>query len=453
MDELTFISSLIGTAILSIVAAVGVLLPRAKRRRLADDVVKESLQRQIDVERANVEALRAAQADAMQSLEASRVAAEASSRAKDAFLAMLGHELRNPLAPIQTALELMRMRPDLPNERERAVIERQTHHMMRLVDDMLDIARITRGKLELKRERAEVAELIARSIEIAAPAVEQRGHELVTEVQHGLVVDGDVARLVQVLANLITNAAKYTDPRGRVRVTATRDDAEAVVTVRDTGRGIDPALLPHVFEMFVQEPQNLGRPQGGLGLGLAIVRSIVELHGGTVSASSAGLGTGSEFTVRLPLATVIPTTCAASVSPSDESTHVQPKVLLVDDNEDAAELLADLLRSRGCVVHVARDSAEALHQATQVVPDVALLDIGLPVMDGYELARRLRELPTWSRVRLVALTGYGHDNDRRRSIDAGFQVHLVKPIDAATVAQVVWQGDLDREDAVPEAIN
>jgi CheY-like chemotaxis protein/two-component sensor histidine kinase len=333
------------------------------------------------------------------------------------------------------------------------VIERQTRQMMRLVDDMLDIARITRGKLELRRERAEVAELIARSIEIAAPAVEQRGHELVTEVRHSLVVDGDVARLVQVLANLITNAAKYTDPGGRIRVTATRDGEEAVVTVRDNGRGIDPTLLPHIFEMFMQEQQNLGRPQGGLGLGLAIVRSIVQLHGGTVSASSAGPGLGSEFTVRLPLAMVTPITRAAPVSASDESTHVQPVVLLVDDNEDAADLLADLLRSRGCVVHVARDSTEALQQATQVIPDVALLDIGLPVMDGYELARRLRQLPTWSRVRLVALTGYGHDNDRRRSMDAGFQLHLVKPVDAETVAQVVWHVDFRREDAVPEEIN
>jgi signal transduction histidine kinase/ActR/RegA family two-component response regulator len=436
-----FFSLLIGGAI-----AAGALLLRANRRRLA-------LQREIDTERAKVEALQTAQAEAMEAVEASRVAAEASSRAKDEFLAMLGHELRNPLAPIQTALELMRLHPDLPNERERAVIERQTRHLMRLVDDMLDIARITRGKLELRRERAEVAELIARSIEIAAPAVEQRGHELVTEVQHGLVVDGDVARLAQVLANLITNAAKYTDPRGRIRLTATRDGEVAVVKVRDTGRGIAPTLLPQIFEMFVQEQQNLVRPQGGLGLGLAIVRSIVQLHGGTVSASSEGLGMGSEFTVRLPLAVVTPIRGVASTSPADDGTHVQPVVLVVDDNEDAAELLADLLRSRGCVVHVARDSAEALHKATEVVPDIALLDIGLPVMDGYELARRLRELPTWSRVRLVALTGYGQDNDRRRSMDAGFQVHLVKPIDAATVAQVVWQREFARQDAVPEAIN
>ena len=444
---------MIGTAILGLGVTLGVILRRANRHRLADETVKENLQREIDAERARVAELQAAQAETMRALEASRVAAEASSRAKDEFLAMLGHELRNPLAPIQTALELMRLRPDLPNERERAVIERQTRHMMRLVDDMLDIARITRGKLELRRERAEVAELIARSIEIAAPVVEQRRHELVTEVWHNLVVDGDVARLVQVFANLITNAAKYTDPGGRIRVTATRDGDEAVVTVRDTGRGIDSTLLPHIFEMFTQEQQNLGRPQGGLGLGLAIVHSIVKLHGGAVSAASAGPGLGSELTVRLPLAMVVPVTGTAPVSAPHASTHAQPVVLLVDDNEDAAELLADLLRNRGCVVHVARDSAEALQTATHVTPDVALLDIGLPVMDGYELARRLRELPAWDRVRLVALTGYGHDNDRRRSIDAGFQLHLVKPIDAATVAQVVWQADFRREDAVPEAIN
>jgi signal transduction histidine kinase/ActR/RegA family two-component response regulator len=391
-----------------------------------------------------------AQFEAKSALEESRAAADAASRAKDEFLAMLGHELRNPLAPILTALEVMRSRPDRPNERERAVIDRQTRHLLRLVDDMLDISRITRGMLEIRRERADIAELIARSIEIAAPLVEQRKHELVTEVQHNLIVDGDTARLVQVLANLITNAAKYTEQGGNIRVTAARDDRDAIITVRDTGRGIDPELIPHVFEMFVQEKQQLGRPQGGLGLGLAIVRSIVELHGGTVTASSAGPGLGSELVVRLPLAAATPSTDAPIAVRSADDSSIKPVILLVDDNADAADLLADLLRIRGCVVHVARDSAEALQAATQLVPDVALLDIGLPVMDGYELARRLRELPDWSQVRLVALTGYGNENDRKRSSEAGFERHLVKPIDIATVVQVVRDG---AHDAVPVAIN
>jgi signal transduction histidine kinase len=367
VDDLIFVSQLAVTAIVAVAATVGIVLPRANRRRRSDHTIKESLRRTIDAERAKVAELETAHAAATRALAESRNAAEASSRAKDEFLAMLGHELRNPLAPIQTALELMRLRPDRANERERAVIERQTRHMMRLVDDMLDIARITRGKLELRRERVDVAELVARSIESAAPAVEHRRHELVTERQHGLVVDGDAARLVQVLANLITNAAKYTEPGGRIRVTATREGEEAVVTVRDTGRGIDPALLPHIFEMFTQEHQDLGRGEGGLGLGLAIVRSIVHLHGGTVSAASAGAGWGSELTVRLPLAPVISVAYDAP-SPSDESTN-GPVVLLVDDNEDAGDLLADLLRNRGCVVHVARDGAEALLKAAHVEED------------------------------------------------------------------------------------
>ena len=284
--------------------------------------------------------------------------------------------------------------------------------------------------------------------------MEQRAHDLVTEVQHNLVVDGDSARLVQVLANLITNAAKYTDPAGRIRITAKRSGNEAVIAVRDSGQGIDPALLPQVFELFIQERQSPGRPQGGLGLGLSIARSIVELHGGNISAASAGPGTGSEFVVRLPLAPVVTSTPVPAALPREESSPLQPLVLLVDDNEDAAELLADLLRSRGCEVHVARDSAEALHQASRLVPDVALLDIGLPGMDGYELAGKLRELPGWGRVRLVALTGYGNDSDRKRSTAAGFQLHLVKPIDVSTVFQVVREVEVAvAGDAIPRVIN
>jgi CheY-like chemotaxis protein len=222
-----------------------------------------------------------------------------------------------------------------------------------------------------------------------------------------------------------------------------------VITVRDTGRGIDAELIPQIFEMFIQQRQQLGRPYGGLGLGLAIVRSIVELHGGTVTAASDGPGTGSEFVVKLPLAAVPAASDEISIQVHATSPQ-QPVVLLVDDNEDAVALLGELLRTRGCVVHVAHDGAEALQRASEVVPDVALLDIGLPEMDGYELARRLRAIPAWSQVRLVALTGYGNDSDRKASSDAGFERHLVKPIDAATVVQIVRERG---HDAVPEAIN
>jgi signal transduction histidine kinase/ActR/RegA family two-component response regulator len=435
--------AVLAASLLALGASVLVLFRRARSRRHDHAAAIAALNQRLDAERARVDELR----EAMRTLEASRAAADAASRAKDEFLAMLAHELRNPLAPIVTALELMRSRPDAPNERAREVIDRQTRHLLRLVDDMLDLARITRGTLELRRERADIADLVARSLEVAAPIVDQRGHQLVSDLQHNVIVDGDVARLVQVLANLITNGAKYTEPGGSIRVTARRDAGDAVIMVRDSGRGIDPELLPHVFEMFTQGSQQ----PGGLGIGLAIARSIVELHGGTISAASDGAGTGSEFVVRIPLATYEAADVGAAELPADEASRDRPTVLVVDDNQDAADLLAELLRLRGCVVHVAHDSAEALQTANELVPDVALLDIGLPVMDGYELARRLRELPAWTGVRLVALTGYGADNDRARSSEAGFERHLVKPIDAGTVVELVCGAAAD--DAVPIEIN
>ncbi|MGH9889321.1 MAG: ATP-binding protein, partial [bacterium] len=378
------------------------------------------------------------QVRARRAVEESRAEAVLANRAKDEFLAMLGHELRNPLAPILTALELMRLRGGETLTRERTIIERQTLHLASLVDDLLDVSRIARGMVQLKRERVRIADAIAKAIETASPLFEQHRHELVTHVPRDLTVEGDPGRLVQVFANLLTNAAKYTDPSGRVAVSAEGHDGEVVITITDTGRGIAADMLPHVFELFVQERQNLDRSRGGLGLGLAIVRNLVELHGGRVTATSDGAGRGSVFTVHLPRAAedlTAPSTAPASSSAATpaRSPSNAISVLVVDDNEDAAALLGELLLARGYRVHIAHDAPEALQLAHRFVPDVALVDIGLPAMDGYELARRLRALPAWRNVKLHALTGYGQSADRARSQEAGFDQHLIKPIALSTL--------------------
>ena len=374
-------------------------------------------------------------------VQASKAAAESASRAKDEFLAMLGHELRNPLAPILTALHLMRLRDGERSENERAIIERQAQHLVGLVDDLLDVSRITRGKVELKKQRVEVAQIVARAIEMASPLLEQRRHSLSIDVPaHGLVVDGDPGRLAQVLSNLLTNAAKYTAHEGQIVISARESAGVVSISVRDTGIGIAPEMLPRVFEMFVQERQALDRAQGGLGLGLTIVRSLVALHGGTVEVRSEGRGRGTEFVVNLPAA-------AAADAAADEATHEPPalssttgrRILVVDDNEDAAELLAATLELMGHHTVVAHDGPGALRAVASFAPEIAMLDIGLPVMDGYELARRLRDEPRLGGTRLVAVTGYGQEADRQRSQAAGFDAHLVKPIDVAQLPLVIEQ--------------
>jgi signal transduction histidine kinase/CHASE3 domain sensor protein len=379
------------------------------------------------------------QVHARRMVEASSRAAEAANRAKDEFLAMLGHELRNPLAPIKSAVDLMRLQPTETHERERVIIERQARHLMRLVDDLLDVSRIAGGKIQLQRAPVEVAEVITRALEVASPVLEERRHELSVDIGPALHVDGDAERLVQVLTNLLVNAAKYTPPGGRITLLAARDGTELVVKVRDSGQGITRELLPHVFDLFVQDRQDLGRSKGGLGLGLAIVRSLIELHGGRVSATSAGPGTGSEFTFRLPLLAKQATSRVKMTTPAQPSPNTGPPrvVIIVDDNEDAAELLSHILQDRGCAVHVAHDATTALQLADQIVPNLALLDIGLPGMDGYELAQRLRQLPAWRHVRLVALTGYGLERDRQRAQRAGFDEHLIKPVDLPTLQRIV----------------
>jgi PAS domain S-box-containing protein len=365
-------------------------------------------------------------------------AAEAASRSKDEFMAMLGHELRNPLAPILTALQLMRLRGDTGSDRERVVIERQVKHLTRLVDDLLDVSRIARGKVELKLAPVEAAEVIARAIEMASPLLEARTHTLAVDVPRtGLPMLVDAARLSQVVSNLLTNAARYTAEGGTISVIARRDRDEVLVSVRDTGIGIAPEVLPTVFDLFVQGRQASNRAEGGLGLGLAIVRNLVERHGGRVLAHSEGIGRGSEFSVWVPLAPVVATPEQPRRLPLGDRFGVPPahvsRVLIVDDNQDAADMLAHVLSSRGHDTRVAHDGVQALRACADFAPHAAFLDLGLPVMDGYELASRLRELPGLRDIRLIAVTGYGQESDRRRTQAAGFQHHLVKPVDISAI--------------------
>jgi CheY-like chemotaxis protein len=306
------------------------------------------------------------------------------------------------------------------------------------VDDLLDVSRITRGKVQLKRERVELADVVAKAIEMTSPAIEERRHVLRVHVPRGLVVDGDPARLAQVVANLLTNAAKYTDPGGEIVVAGSEAASAAVLSVRDTGRGIAPEMLPRLFDLFSQEHQEIDRSEGGLGIGLSIVRSLVQAHGGSVEAHSDGKGQGAEFTVRLPLATggVPANETAARAVPASVRADAQLRILVVDDNPDAAELLADSLRALGHTARVAFDGPSAIEEARTFQPDVALLDLGLPVMDGFEVAHRLKSLPRLQDLQLVAITGYGQEVDRRRTREVGFDEHLVKPVDVEALD--VW---------------
>ena len=357
-----------------------------------------------------------------------RAVAETASRAKDEFMAILGHELRNPLAPILTALQLMELRAD-PHSRERQVIERQVNHLVRLVDDLLDVSRITRGKLELARQRTELAPIVTQAIEMASPLIEQKQHRLHVDVPAtGLLIDADPARMAQVLSNLLTNAAKYTAANGSVAIKASREGGTVVIRVCDTGIGIAPDTLARIFEPFVQDPQALDRSRGGLGLGLAIVKNLVEMHGGEVSALSEGLNRGSEFVVRLPALGAADVTNGHGHSHEHAARSNAHTVLVVDDNVDAAQMVVESLQMLGHEALATYDAPSALGVAPSMRPDIALLDIGLPVMDGYELARRLRDMPELEGVKLIAVTGYGQESDRQRSLAAGFDEHLVKPL-------------------------
>lgn len=392
----------------------------------------ETLARALDGARAEVQRTVVELERQTRELQDARARAEDATRAKDDFLAMLGHELRNPLSPILTALQLMRLKNQSSHEQD--VIERQVASLMRLVDDLLDVSRITRGKIELRKERIEFAEIAARAIEMASPILESKRQVLAVDIPpRGLLVDGDPSRLAQVFSNLLTNAAKYSDADTNISFAAEGDDRGLRIHVKDQGIGLTPEMQQRVFDLFVQNRQSIDRSQGGLGLGLAIVRSLVLLHGGTVRATSEGEGSGSEFIVELPRAAgdawpARPSGSTATASrPVRKADHPQ-RILVVDDNEDAATLLSEALVSLGYVVRTAANGPAALRMAEEFSPHVALLDIGLPVMDGYELAERLRATDTRSGLRLIAVTGYGQSEDKLRSQAAGFEIHLVKPL-------------------------
>jgi len=361
----------------------------------------------------------------------------AASQAKDEFLAMLGHELRNPLSPIVTALQLMRMRGDGAHGREGEIIQRQVDHLVRLVDDLLDVSRVTRGKIELKAERVALGQVIGKAVEMASMLVEQRRHQLDVEIEADLVWEGDPVRLAQVVSNLLTNAARYTEPGGRIWLSARRDGDAIAICVRDTGIGLAPEMRDQVFELFFQGKRSIDRAEGGLGIGLALVRNIVELHGGSVEARSAGRGQGSEFVVRLPLRSVGLVAEAALPVPVAATPVAPQRVLIVDDNADGADTLGRLLSAHGHQVEVYHDPVAALAAVERLQPTVALLDIGLPVLDGYQLAARIRALPAGRACRLVALSGYGLAADHARSAECGFERHLVKPISPEEAARVV----------------
>ena len=354
--------------------------------------------------------------------------AEANQR-KDEFLAMLAHELRNPLAPILNALHLLRREKMASPTQEEAtsMIDRQVRQIIRLVDDLMDISRISRGKIHLRKERVDLSIVVKQAIETVRPLIDARKHELTISLPPEAVwLDADPARLGQVLGNLLTNAAKYTEPCGRIWVTAEREGPAVILRIKDTGIGILPEMLPRVFDLFVQADRSLYRAEGGLGIGLTLVKSLVQLHQGTIEAHSPGVGQGSEFVIRL-LAVPEVTARQADGIPGEAKKGQSLRLLVVDDNADTVESLAMLLRLSGHAVQTANTGPAGLQIALSENLDVALLDIGLPAIDGYEMARRIRQQS--DTPILIAMTGYGQPEDRERTKDAGFDYHLVKPVD------------------------
>jgi CheY-like chemotaxis protein/nitrogen-specific signal transduction histidine kinase len=356
---------------------------------------------------------------------------EEAGRRKDQFLAVLAHELRNPLAAIRMAAQSIGVREPGADDPERwaHVIERQVGHLSRLIDDLVDISRITRGTIELQRKAVDIGGIVAEAVEASRPVIDERQHTLMVHLPQGhLSVFGDAPRLVQVIANLLHNGAKFTPKGGQITVTVARDAQDLVIRVTDNGIGIDPELLPKIFEMFSQVGRPLDRPSTGLGIGLALVRTLVELHGGSVSAESRGHRTGTTVTVRLPALDVAPLSEAVA-HPSVELPTLPPsRILVVDDNADAADALAFMLRAAGHQVNTANDGLEALTISPTFRPEIVLLDLGMPNLNGYATAHRMREEPWGQDIVLVALTGWGQPKDRDRTSRAGFNAHLVKPV-------------------------
>ncbi|HEX9206598.1 MAG TPA: ATP-binding protein [Steroidobacteraceae bacterium] len=362
-------------------------------------------------------------------------------RRKDEFLAILAHELRNPLAPMRNAIALLRAKglPSPELQWARDVIERQMEQLTRLIDDLLDMSRIRSGKIQLRRERIDLAQVVHGAVEASRPLLDQYAHQLAIELPaEPIPLHGDLVRLAQVFCNLLNNAARYTPRGGSISITAGREGATAVVRVRDNGIGIPADMLPKIFDMFTQVDRSLERTRGGLGIGLTLVRKLVELHGGTIEARSGGAGQGCEFIVRLPVAE--PATGTVPAPSPRETARTAPasrRILVVDDNRDAADGLALLLQTSGHEVQVAYDGCEAVRAARAFQPDLVFMDIGLPGLNGYDAARAIRGEPWGQRMALVALTGWGQDEDRRRSREAGFDHHLVKPVSFEDALQVL----------------
>jgi signal transduction histidine kinase len=364
------------------------------------------------------------------------------SRRKDEFLAMLAHELRNPLAAIRLAAQLIGLSelPPAQLSKSVAVIQRQVEHLVRLIDDLVDVSRITRGLIGLRRELLQVSTVVAQAIEASRPAIDARRHTLNVNVpEEALSVDGDAARLAQVLANILNNSAKFTEPGGRIDLEVRRDGPYVVIAITDSGAGIAPEVLPNVFELFTQFDRPLDRSSSGLGIGLALVRRLVEMHGGTVAAESEGLGRGTRVTVTLPVVQAASIAAPSSGRAQADAAPEVPvcRILVVDDNEDAAETLALTLRLSGHQVQTAHDGQEALDVAPRFAPHIVMLDLGMPNLNGYETATRIRA-ETWGRdVPLIAVTGWGQPKDRQRTVEAGFNAHLVKPVDRTEVLNAI----------------
>jgi PAS domain S-box-containing protein len=359
-------------------------------------------------------------------------------RHKDEFLAMLAHELRNPLAPIRNAVHILR-RAESDNQKMKPTVEmldRQVTQMVRLVDDLLDVSRVSRGKIELRKERIELTDVVSRAVESTRSMIQSMEHELtVTVPAQPIHVDADLARLVQVVDNLLNNACKFMDKGGRITVTLERDEGQAFIRVRDRGVGIAPGEVQRIFEIFTQLDSSRQRSAGGLGVGLSLVKSLVEMHGGMVEAHSEGVGRGSEFVIRLPLSAEAPIRTEASVS--EPLPLADRRVLIVDDNRDGAESLATLLTMSGHHTQMVHDGLEALEAAERFRPDLVLLDIGIPKLNGYDACRRIRNQPWGKDMVVVAVTGYGQESDIRSSREAGFDHHLIKPVDFRSIAKVL----------------
>jgi PAS domain S-box-containing protein len=366
--------------------------------------------------------------------------AEEAERRNQEFLAIMGHEMRNPLAPMATAVHLIRLRGGRNCDREITILERQLAHMSRLVNDILDTSRFMRDEVLLVRKVTEIGDVLANAVEVAAPVLEDKRHRVEIDVpKGGLVVEVDPARMTQVFGNILNNAAKYTDKGGLISISAWSESDQVVVTIQDNGIGILPELLPTVFGLFIQAEQGIDRRQGGLGIGLSVVKRLILQHGGEVLAESRGLGHGSRLTVRLPRVT----RAAEAVEPvqPERVTRDMPsyRILVVDDNEDAAEMFSAFLEEQGHKVRVALDGPAALTQALEFSPDLVFLDIGLPGLSGYEVVERMRLIPSCARMPVVALTGYARETDRARALQAGFSAHLVKPIDLVSLESVITE--------------